>query len=289
MKGDQINSIVISVVYRSCAIPIAWHILPANRPGEWIAPTVRLLALLSEAVAQDMTVLVMCDRALRSPRLWKQICSVGWHPYARESINTVFCPDGGTRLPARYLVPGPGHAYAGAGTAFRTTSKRRRGTMIVVWDDNQDEPWVVMTDLPPDEAGVCWYGLRFWIELGFRALKGVGWQWQKTRRTDPQRVSRHWLVLSVATLWVLAYGTRVEDAFDLGIAPDRLRAPPKFLSPTHRSADSRPRRAVSVLSQGISCLSRLLLRGRLWRRVWLLPEPWPEPPPNLKITYGSAT
>ena len=35
MKGDQINSIVISVVYRSCAIPIAWHILPANRPGEW--------------------------------------------------------------------------------------------------------------------------------------------------------------------------------------------------------------------------------------------------------------
>ena len=79
MKGDQINSIVISVVYRSCAIPIAWHILPANSPGEWIAPTVRLLALLSSAVAQDMTVLVMCDRGLRSPRLWKQICSVGWH------------------------------------------------------------------------------------------------------------------------------------------------------------------------------------------------------------------
>ena len=65
MKGDQINSIVISVVYRSCAIPIAWHILPANRPGEWIAPTVSLLALLSEAVPRDMTVLVMYDRGLR--------------------------------------------------------------------------------------------------------------------------------------------------------------------------------------------------------------------------------
>ena len=161
--------------------------------------------------------------------------------------------------------------------------------MIVVWDDDQDEPWVVMTDLPADEAGVCWYGLRFWIELGFRALKGVGWQWQKTRRTDPQRVSRHWLVLSVATLWVLAYGTRVEDAFDLGIAPSRLRAPPRSVAPTHRSAVSTPRRTVSVLVQGICCLSRLLLRGRLWRRVWLLPEPWPEPPPNLKITYGSVT
>ena len=289
MKGDQINSIVISVVYRSCAIPIAWHILPANRPGEWIAPTVSLLALLSEAVPRDMTVLVMYDRGLRSPRLWDQIRSVGWHPYSRQSINTVFCPDGGTRLQARHLVPGPRHAYVGSGTAFRAARIRRRGTMIVVWNDDQDEPWVVMTDLAPDEAGVCWYGLRFWIELGFRALKGVGWQWQKTRRTDPARVSRHWLVLSVATLWALAYGTRVEDANDLGIPPGRLRAPPKSVAPTHRSAMSTPRRIVSVLHQGIVWLNRLLHRGRLWRRVWLLPEQWPEPPPNLKITYGSVT
>lgn len=289
MKADQINSIVISVVYRSCAIPVAWHILPANRPGQWIAPVVDLLKLLSVAMPKDKTVLVMCDRGLRSPRLWKQICSVGWHPYVRQSINTVFCPDGGTRLPARTLVPGPGHAYVGYGTAFRDTSKRRRGTMIVVWDRDHDEPCVVMTDLPPAESGVCWYALRFWIELGFKALKSVGWQWQKTRRTDPRRVSRHWLVLSVATLLALAYGTRVEDADDLGRAPGRLRTPPKHLPHPYRRADSRPRRVVSVLYQGITWLNRLLLKGRLWRRIWLLPEAWPEPSPNLKIIYHPYT
>lgn len=289
MKADQINSIVISVVYRSCAIPVAWHILPANRPGQWIAPVVSLLETLSLAVPNDRVVLVMCDRGLRSPRLWKQICSVGWHPYVRQSINTVFCPDGGTRLPARTLVPGPGHAYVGYGTAFRDRRKHRRGTMIVLWDTDQDEPSVVMTDLRPTEAGVCWYALRFWIELGFRALKSVGWQWQKTRRTDPERVGRHWLVLSVATLLTLAYGTRVEDANDMGRSPDRLRAPPKVLSHKHRSAASRPRRIASVLRQGITWLSRLLLKGRLWRRVWLLPEDWPKPSPHLKIIYHPDT
>ncbi len=102
--------------------------------------------------------------------------------------------------------------------------------MIVVWDIRQDEPWVVMASVPPDAAGACWYGLRFWIEPGFKALKSVGWQWQKTRRTDPERVSGHWLVLSVATLWALAYGTRAEDANGLGIPPGRLRKPPKCLS-----------------------------------------------------------
>ncbi len=289
MKADKLNSIVISVVYRSCAIPVAWHILPANSPGQWISPVVDLLALLSSAVPKDKTVLVMCDRGLRSPRLWEQIRSSGWHPYVRQSINTVFCPDGGTRLPARYLVPGPGHAWVGGGTAFRATSIRRRGTMIVVWDKDQQEPWVVMTDLPPAEAGVCWYALRFWIELGFKAIKSVGWQWQKTRRTDPERVSRHWLVLSVSTLLALAYGTRVEDASGLGVNPSRLRAPPKFVSPTHRSATNRPRRIVSVLRQGIIWLNRLLLKGRLWQRVWLLPEAWPEPSPNLRMIYGTDT
>ena len=284
MKGDRINSIVISVVYRSCAIPVAWHILPANRPGEWIVPILDMLKELCPAVPRNTTVLVMCDRGLRSPRLWERICSLGWHPYARQSINTVFCPDGGTRVPARALVAGPGHAYMGYGTAFRAAPKRRRGTLIVVWETGWDEPCVVMTDLQPDEAGVCWYGLRFWIELGFKAVKSVGWQWQKTRRTDPERVSRHWLVLSVATLWVLAYGTRVEDAVELGIAPGRLRAPLPC-----RGSPRPPRRTISVLRQGITWLTRLMLKGRLWQRVWLLPEVWPEPPPDLKVSYRPHT
>ena len=30
--------------------------------------------------------------------------------------------------------------------------------------------------------------LRFWIELGFKAIKSLGWKWDKTRRTDPARV-----------------------------------------------------------------------------------------------------
>ena len=283
MQRDRTNALVISVVYRSCAIPVAWHILPANRPGPWIAPLVALLGRLAEAVPQDLTVLVMCDRGLRSPRLWQQICALGWHPYIRQSRNTVFCPSGGTRLPAGALVPGPGHAYIGYGTAFRAASKRRRGTLLVVWEVGQTAPWVVLTDLPPEQAGVSWYGLRCWIELGFRALKSVGWQWQKTRRTDPQRVARHWLVLSVATLWTLAYGTRAEDAAAQGIAPSRLRAPPKAPPRSQSTAAGTAQRQISVLQLGLTWLNRLLHRGRLWRRVWLLPEPWPEPSPRLQI------
>ena len=96
-------------------------------------------------------------------------------------------------------------------------------------------------------------------------------------------------MLSVATLVALAYGTRVEDANDRRIAPGNLRAPPKVLAATHRTPWSRPARTVSVIRHGIDWLRRLILRGYLWTRVWLLPEPWPEPKPNLEVNHHAPS
>jgi hypothetical protein len=117
--------------------------------------------------------------------------------------------------------------------------------------------------------------------LGFRALKGVGWQWQQTRRTDPARVARHWLVLAVATLWVVACGTRVEEAQEAGVPPARLRTP-------RPQAPARARK-VSLFRLGLAWLRGQVARGRLWQRFWLTPERWPEPPPGLVIFCHNAS
>jgi hypothetical protein len=120
------------------------------------------------------------------------------------------------------------------------------------------------------------------IELGFRALKGVGWQWQQTRRTEPTRVARHWLVLAVAMVWVLAYGTRVEDAAHQGVPPAGLRTPPPV--PAHSTGAGGRQRLVSLFRLGRSWLRTTLGRGYLWRCLWLTPEPWPASLPQLYLT-----
>ena len=74
-------------------------------------------------------------------------------------------------------------------------------TLIAIWTTEQQDPWVVVRALPPARVGVRWYALRMWVELGFRAIKGVCWQWEHTRRRDPARIARYWLILAVATLW----------------------------------------------------------------------------------------
>ncbi len=225
--GQRWVVLSISVLYRGCAIPVAWHVKPGPGRGPWIAPLQDLLERLAPAVPPTMTVLVLTDRGLWSPRLWRSIRAHGWHPLMRVRPDATFAPLGLPRRSARQLLPGPGWAWVGAGTAFKHRDVRRQGTLVAVWEAGQDEPWLVLTDLPPAAVGVAWYGLRVWVELGFRALKSLGWQWERMRRLHADRVARHWLVLAVATLLTLAYGTRVEDALTHGVAPANLRTPPR--------------------------------------------------------------
>src|SRR5436305_1337334 len=161
-----------------------------------------------------------------------------------------------------WLLDGAGKAWVGRGRLGRRKGRRLTVTLVAVWTAAQEEPWVVVTDLPPDRVGVSWYALRAWVELGFRALQGLGWQWQRSRRTEPARVARHWLVLAVASLTALAPGTRVEDARERGLPPVRLRAPPAS------RAGTRPRR-ICLVRLVFQLRRHLLVRGRLWRRLRL--------------------
>ena len=182
------------------------HARQQDRPGG------RSANRLSVAIPPTTRAIAMTGRGLRSPNLWEKIRSFGWRPYMRRRIDTVFRLDGGKRMPARGPVSATGRSFIGSGTAFSAKSKRQRGTIIVTWVEGQAEPRIILTDLAPADAGASWREMRFWIETGFNALKSAGWQRRKTRRTDPARVERRWLVLSVATPLTLACGSRVEDA-----------------------------------------------------------------------------
>ncbi|MFN8592089.1 MAG: transposase [Thermomicrobiales bacterium] len=265
----------LSVLYRGSAIPVAWVVLPHRGKGAWLPHLERLLDLLAPAVSPTMTVLVMTDRGLWSPRLWRQIRKVGWHPLMRIRPDATFAPAGQRRQRARELVPGAGWCWVGAGVAFKHAAKRIAATVVVVWGEGQHEPWLLLTDLPPDQVDGTWYGLRTWIELGFRAIKSFGWDWERTRRRDPERIARHWLVLAITTLLSLAAGTRLEEAAMRGVPPGRLRRP--------RTPPPVRKRTRSVFAQGKAWLHRVVLRGARWWALWLLPEQLPTVPPALTV------
>jgi hypothetical protein len=187
--GERGVVLAIGVLYRGTALPVAWHVLPANQEGEWLSHWLHLLDLLAPAVPATMRVVAFTDRGLWSPRLWRAMRGHGWHPVMRVRSDCTFAPTGAPRQLARLLIAGPGQGWVGTGVAFKP-AKQHVGTLIVVWGVGQAAPWVLLTDLAPATVGIVWYGLRVWVELGFKALKSLGWQWQQTRRSDPDRVAR---------------------------------------------------------------------------------------------------
>jgi len=109
------------------------------------------------------------------------------------------------------------------------------------------------------------------IEPGFKITKRGGWQWQRTRMTDPQRAARLWLAVAVATLWLLSVGGLAEDTIPestlLPLAVDDV--------PASRSRRATQLRLVSVFRRGwITILMALINQHRLPRGRFK-PEPWP--------------
>ena len=104
------------------------------------------------------------------------------------------------------------------------------------WEPGYEEAWFLITDLTPETAESCWYGLRNWIEQGFKLIKSGGWQWQKTKMTDPQRVERLWLAIAVATMWVLRVGGQYEEQ------PHPTPEPAKLPGSTDRRERKLPQR-----------------------------------------------
>ena len=90
---------------------------------------------------------------------------------------------------------------------------------MAFWGAGHEEAWLVLTDLPPEQSDASWYGLRGWIEQFFKDAKRGGWQWQRTRLSDPERAERLWLAVAVATLWLVRVGG-ADEAATVAAVPD---------------------------------------------------------------------
>jgi Transposase DDE domain len=236
--GDRFHVLCVSVVVRGGAIPVAWKVLRGGVREPWNPHWQALLAGLRAAVPDGWTALVLSDRGLESADLFGAIVGLGWHPLMRVKQGGKFCPKtwhGWHGFAA--FTRQPGTAYAAEGRAY--TGRRLPCTLLARWAEGYAEPWLLLTDLPPEAGSAVWYALRAWIEQGFKALKGGGWDWQYTRMEDPERVERLWLVLAVATLWVTAVGAEEEVRQQQQAEQRRLE---RELSETAAQAEARRQR-----------------------------------------------
>ena len=273
--SDRFIVLCVSVVYRGCAIPVAWTVLPATEPHAWRRDWLVLLHQVRPAVPRPYTVIVLADRGLWAPWLFRRIVRLGWHPLLRVAAGGQFRPAGWHRfVPFRTLLPAPGTRFHGCGIAFKEPDRHLACTLLACWDEAHQDRWLLLTDLAPEASTADLYALRAWIEQGFKALKRGGFQWQRTRMTAPDRAARLWLAVALATLWRVSVGGEAEMAAVPEPALGSVTAPARRRRATRL-------RLVGVFRQGWTRILAALLDGRLLPVARFWPAPWPAPPPLL--------
>jgi hypothetical protein len=289
--GDRFTVLNISVLYRGCAVPVIWTVVEGGEPGAWEPHWERMLRLLAGRVPAGWQVLVLTDRGMYSPRLFGCLVELHWHPFLRIRAQGFYRPVGSPKwLDLKDWRLQIGETEAFQAEVFKNEEGRLECTLVAFHGEGYAEPWLIVTDLAAEVAKASWYGLRGWIEQGYKRVKGEGWKLPRTRIRDCQRLERLWLAVAVATMWVLMVGGEAEvdgatagaeadESRDEGEAPGAAELGPGE-GPGKEGAESRaaaPPRTWSVFGRGWNVLRNALAVGLLMWGSWH-PEPWPDHP-----------
>ncbi len=268
--GQRFVVLVISIVYRGCAVPVAWKVLKADEKHAWKPEWLALLKQFRGLLPKSWTVIVLADRGLYAKWLFEAIVELKWHPFLRVNTQGSFRPKGWIHWrPFSKLVPTKGKRWQGQGTAFTGKKTQLDCTLLGYWGEEHQDPWLVLTDLAPECADSCWYGLRAWIEQGFKHTKRSGWQWQHTRMYDPERVERLWMVIAISTWWLLSVGGEAEAENDVPLDITEPAVPGAVRRRGKRW------RIVGIFQQGWSLIIAALLNHQLLPVKPGRPEAWP--------------
>ena len=266
--ADRLTVLAVSVVYRGCAVPVAWTVLRGNDPEAWNPHWQRLLGLLRPRLGDDWTVAVLSDRGLESKTLFEAIVGLGWHPLMRVKAVGHFRPEGWHHFyPLKRFAAAVGRRWSGRGDAYKKPSARLGCTLLACWEEGHDQPWLILTDLGPQAAHPLWYAFRAWIEQGFKVAKSAGWQWQRSRMSDPVRAERMWVAVATATLWLVQVGGAAEVEVLIETLPPVSGAARPDLARRHR-----------VFRRGLAVIVAALVRGDALPLGQFLPEDWRESP-----------
>lgn len=272
--GERFTVIAVSVVYRGCAIPVAWQILQANVAGEWQGSIEALFASLGGVIPADWHVIVMVDRGLYAAWLYQTIQRLGWHPVMRVKEGMSFRANGEDHAgPIGERVTHRGSKWAGRGV-WSEQGTPMEGTLLVRWEGGYEEKLAVVTDLAPEEADAAWYQMRFWIEDEFKDEKRGGWRWEQTKMSKPERAQRRWLAMAVATQWVVRVGGE-QEAREQAATPKKAGTRRKVGRPPKQF--HRPRgREVSCFVRGQQAISTAVAQGKSLPTGRLIAEAWPK-------------
>jgi Transposase DDE domain len=208
MINDTINLLFLAVAYEGRALPLGWVRVPHEGNSD-LRLQQQLLRWFKACLPLGARATVIADREFHSIHLAAWVAQ-------KLGLCFVLRIKAGTWVEYRGRWSKAGE-LARQGSTFnwpevKLTHDRKatyRVHLVAVWDRAEDEPWLLITNHTNVEQVRAMYLERFWIEEMFSDHKSRGLNLESTRITDPDRLGRLLIAVTLAYLWIMQVGALV--------------------------------------------------------------------------------
>lgn len=226
-----------------------------------------ILLEVAELLPPGCEVVLLADR-----KLMAVLRDMGWPWRMRVKCSTWVYYANGRHVKVGRLIPSQGQALC---LHKVWLTKHRFGpihlALAQLHTQNRSEKWAIRSDEPTDLHTFDEYGLRFDIEESFLDDKSAGFQLESSQIRDAAALQRLFLILAVATLYLVS-----------GVAVVSLGL--------RRLVDAHWQRGLSYFHIGWRWLRFALAHNlRLLRFLWIDPHPDPCPAMASRIQAASPT
>lgn len=208
MDGSEVGrgcmALVVGVVYKKRALPIAWVVVKGSK-GHFPEEThVALIEQVQPLVPGGAQVIFLGDGEFDGTTLLATVDGFGWEYVDRTAKNTILSVEG-DEFAFEELGVQPGECLAVPDAGF---TRQAYGPVLAIawWKKGYKEPIYLVTNMELAEEACHWYTKRFRIETFFSDQKSRGFHLHKSHLSDPKRLSRLMIAACLAYIWIVFLG-----------------------------------------------------------------------------------
>jgi hypothetical protein len=208
--GRGCTALMIHVVYKGRALPLAWRVRQAPKGHFPEELHIALVDLISGLLPVGAQVVLLGDGEFDGIRLQQTLQQAGWSYACRTATSTVATWAGETfRLDALGSCLKPGRLIE---LKEVHCTREAYGPIMVLccWAKGYQEPLYLVRNMATAEEACRLYEKRFRIETFFSDQKSRGFHIHKSHISDVQRLSRLLIAACLAYIWVVYLGSVCE-------------------------------------------------------------------------------
>jgi hypothetical protein len=208
--GHQL--LIVCLVYRKRAIPIAWtwvkHVRGHSTAGKQLA----LLAYVRKLLPKGAAVCLVGDCEFGPVEVLRQLDAWHWFYALRQKSSThVWLNEEQGWRDFGSFVQKPGQSVWLA-KGYLNESGIYPVNLLVHWEIGEAAPWCLATNLPDKKMTLKYYARRMWIEEMFGDMKKHGFDLESTMLRHFLRLSRLTLAVALLYVWLISIGTQTIHA-----------------------------------------------------------------------------